>query len=296
MRRCAAMVEVQRRHAGLLTHGEWTPLAAASRTIAGRRIALAATARRALGAREPLARRSTAVVSRRPRRASTLPASGLAAVVGRRRCRVFGGGERSVPGASRSCASTAPVVRVDAVPDGIRRGARAASARRPLPTSRDRRSTARRRSSRSGSRCHRACTPRRGRAARAARALRDRGQRGDRCRRRTADRPRRSTRRARTRPRPGARLPTEDEWQLAAEAGLLERAEPARLELDRERAHRRPVTRFAILKGGSALGPRGRSGTSTAAPQDPAFSLQLLLVGAGLGRSSRIGFRLAVDL
>ena len=34
----------------------------------------------------------------------------------------------------------------------------------------------------------------------------------------------------------GARLPTEDEWQLAAEAGVLERLGPLRLELDGERA------------------------------------------------------------
>ena len=54
-------------------------------------------------------------------------------------------------------------------------------------------------------------------------------------------------------------------------------------------------TRFAILKGGSDYAPRAPTGTSTAAPQPPEFSLQLLLAGP-LQRSPQIGFRLAVDL
>jgi Sulfatase-modifying factor enzyme 1 len=92
----------------------------------------------------------------------------------------------------------------------------------------------------------------------------------------------------------GARLPTEDEWQLAAEAGLLERVEP-RVWNWTESEHSDGRTRFAIVKGGSAWRAEGSDWYVDGGPQDPAFSLQLLLLGGGLGRSSQIGFRLAVD-
>jgi hypothetical protein len=92
----------------------------------------------------------------------------------------------------------------------------------------------------------------------------------------------------------GARLPTEDEWQLAAEAGLLERAEPLVWNWT-ESEHRDGRTRFAILKGGSAWKAGGSDWYVDGGPQDPDFSLQLLLTGP-LERSDRIGFRLAVDL
>ena len=92
----------------------------------------------------------------------------------------------------------------------------------------------------------------------------------------------------------GARLPTEDEWQLAAEAGLLERAEPLVWNWT-ESEHSDGRTRFAILKGGSAYGAEGSDWYVDGGPQEPAFSLELLLLGGGLARSERIGFRLAVD-
>jgi sulfatase modifying factor 1 len=92
----------------------------------------------------------------------------------------------------------------------------------------------------------------------------------------------------------GARLPTEDEWQLAAEAGLLERNEPLVWNWT-ESEHSDGRTRFAILKGGSAFRAEGSDWYVDGGPQPPEFSLQLLLAGP-LQRSPRIGFRLAVDL
>jgi Sulfatase-modifying factor enzyme 1 len=93
----------------------------------------------------------------------------------------------------------------------------------------------------------------------------------------------------------GARLPTEDEWQLAAEAGLLERVEP-RVWNWTESEHSDGRTRFAILKGGSAYEADGSDWYADGGPREPAHSLKLLLPGAALARSRWIGFRLAVDL
>jgi sulfatase modifying factor 1 len=92
----------------------------------------------------------------------------------------------------------------------------------------------------------------------------------------------------------GARLPTEDEWQLAAEAGVLERREPLAWNWT-ESEHSDGITRFAILKGGSAFAAEGSDWYVDGGPQPPAFSLKYLLPGP-LQRSPRIGFRLAVDL
>jgi formylglycine-generating enzyme len=93
----------------------------------------------------------------------------------------------------------------------------------------------------------------------------------------------------------GARLPTEDEWQLAAEAGLLVRLEP-RVWNWTESEHADGRTRFVILKGGSAWAAEGSDWYVDGGARDPRYSLKLLLLGAGLARSTRIGFRLAVDL
>jgi formylglycine-generating enzyme len=93
----------------------------------------------------------------------------------------------------------------------------------------------------------------------------------------------------------GARLPTEDEWQLAGEAGLLERGRPAVWNWT-ESEHSDGRTRFAILKGGSDFAADGSEWYVEGGLRGPEHSLKLLLLGGGLARSAWIGFRCAVDL
>ncbi|MFE9689514.1 SUMF1/EgtB/PvdO family nonheme iron enzyme [Micromonospora sp. NPDC005806] len=93
----------------------------------------------------------------------------------------------------------------------------------------------------------------------------------------------------------GMRLPTEDEWQVAAEAGLLVRREPLVWNLT-ESEHSDGRTRFVILKGGCAYRAEGSDWYLDGGPQPPEVSVKLLLTGAGLTRSTSIGFRCAADL
>ena len=93
----------------------------------------------------------------------------------------------------------------------------------------------------------------------------------------------------------GLRLPTEDEWQLAAQQGLIARAEPLVWNLT-ESEHRDGRTRFSILKGGCAPLPDISDWYVESGPLPPERSVKLLAMGAGLTRSPMIGFRCAVDL
>ena len=93
----------------------------------------------------------------------------------------------------------------------------------------------------------------------------------------------------------GLRLPTEDEWQVAAEAGLLGFAEPRVWNLT-ESEHTDGRTRFVIVKGGSGFRNDSSDWYFDGGPREPAWSARLLLVGAGLARSPWIGFRCAADL
>ncbi|WP_442935174.1 SUMF1/EgtB/PvdO family nonheme iron enzyme [Micromonospora sp. CPCC 206061] len=93
----------------------------------------------------------------------------------------------------------------------------------------------------------------------------------------------------------GLRLPTEDEWQVAAEAGLLDLGGPRVWNLT-ESEHTDGRTRFCVLKGGTDHRAEGSDWYFDGGPQPPEASVKLLLMGAGLTRSPSIGFRCAVDL
>jgi hypothetical protein len=93
----------------------------------------------------------------------------------------------------------------------------------------------------------------------------------------------------------GLRLPSEDEWQVAAEAGLIERGHPTVWNLT-ESEHTDGRTRFCILKGGADFANTESDWYFDGGPQPPDVSVKYLVAGAGLFRSPSIGFRCATDV
>jgi hypothetical protein len=92
----------------------------------------------------------------------------------------------------------------------------------------------------------------------------------------------------------GGRLPTEDEWQVAAGDPAFVRLQP-RVWNWTESEHDDGRSRFAILKGGSWFVAEGSDWYADGGSLDPEVSFKLVLTGAGLDRSETIGFRCAVD-
>ena len=276
-----AMLSVQRPYADLLATGEWTPLAAASpdtRVVASRWSEGETT----LWA---LANRGDAYTGAVGDLDVEIPALGIAAVVGSKQVMAAGGGDAAFP-ARETVRRPTPVAGVEAVPDGF-----AAVEPRPVTAVFRRRETGT-----YGEAPYveewKPLPPRlhdfvevarpapRGRFAVSVRDVKT-GLDLAEARAYAAS--------------VGARLPTEDEWQLAAEAGLLDLSGP-RVWNWTESEHSDGRTRFAILKGGSDWVAGGSDWYVDGGPQEPAYSLKLLLLGGGLARSDRIGFRLAVDL
>ncbi|WP_448004011.1 SUMF1/EgtB/PvdO family nonheme iron enzyme [Agromyces bauzanensis] len=90
----------------------------------------------------------------------------------------------------------------------------------------------------------------------------------------------------------GGRLPTEDEWQLAAESTPFRRGAPAVWNLT-ESEHSDGRTRFLMLKGGSDYRADGSDWYVEGGVQAPDYAVKYLRPGLGLDRSATIGFRCA---
>ena len=254
----------------------------AARDLAGRRLALARRRRDALGARRTgSTSRSTAIVDLDgDRLAVALPGARARGRRARRRAsssRRRAARRRSRRGRRR--ASRRRAARVARCPTGSSQAPPPRRADGGLPPPRDGHATARRRTSRSGSRCRRGCTtssrssgPRRSRAASRSASARSPAPTARRSTNVTLDEARAHAASL------GARLPTEDEWQAAAAAGLLERLEPLVWNWT-ESEHRDGRTRFAILKGGAAYEATGSDWYADGGERGPEYSFKLLLVG-----------------
>ena len=256
-----AMLSVQRQHAELLATGEWTPLAAASPddTASSRRAGR--TARRRCGRSRIAAKRIAGAVGELE---VELPALGIAAFVGSEQVMVAGGGDASFP-AREAVRVPAPVVRVDAVPEGF-----AAVEPRPLTAVFRRRETGT-----YGEAPYveewKPLPPRlhdfveverpapRGRFAISV------ARRADRPRPRRGARVRRLGRRAAARPRTSGSSPPR--------RALLDFSGP-RVWNWTESEHSDGRTRFAILKGGSDWEAEGSDWYVDGGPQEPALLAQ----------------------
>jgi formylglycine-generating enzyme len=91
------------------------------------------------------------------------------------------------------------------------------------------------------------------------------------------------------------RLPTEEEWQLAAETNSLTYGS-TRVWNWTESEQTDGSTRWCIVKGGSSYQADGSIWYADGGPQEPAFSAKFILIWAGLDRNATIGFRCAVDI
>ncbi|RZI90235.1 MAG: hypothetical protein EOO67_11320, partial [Microbacterium sp.] len=92
----------------------------------------------------------------------------------------------------------------------------------------------------------------------------------------------------------GGRLPTEDEWQLAASAPGFRRRTPEVWNWT-ESEHSDGRSRFVMLKGGSAHVSEGSDWYVDGGVRSPEFALKFLLPGLGQDASPSIGFRVCWD-
>ncbi|GAA2537887.1 hypothetical protein GCM10009860_18250 [Microbacterium mitrae] len=92
----------------------------------------------------------------------------------------------------------------------------------------------------------------------------------------------------------GARLATEDEWQLAGADESFQRGTP-RVWNWTESEYSDGRTRFVMLKGGADYIAEGSDWYIEGGPHEADYAVKFLRPGLGLDRSATIGFRLAWD-